>query len=251
MSGLEWEVIALLIAAGFVAGFIDSIAGGGGLITVPALLLSGADPVTALGTNKVQGLFGSGTAALSYAKAGLVDLRRQAGPALIAFVAAALGAVAVSRLPVDWIDAALPVVLIAIAVFFAVKPGLSDRDGRARLGPRVIALSMVPLVGFYDGLVGPGTGSFFMIGFVTLAGYGVLKATAHTKLLNFASNLGGLMGFLLVGSVWWGVGLLMALGTIAGARVGAGFAQRFGARMIKPLLVLTSTAMALRLLLGA
>jgi uncharacterized membrane protein YfcA len=245
---LGWQLLALLVLAGFIAGFIDSIAGGGGLITVPALMLTGADPVTALATNKLQGLFGSGTAALSYARGGLVDLRRQAGTAFMAFGAAFVGALIVTRLPTEWIDAAVPVVLVAIALFFAFKPGLTDENRVARLTGRGVALTAVPLVGFYDGVIGPGAGSFYMLGFMLLAGHGVLKATAHTKLVNFASNVGGLMGFLMILSPWWAVGLLMAVGTTCGAQVGALFAQRFGARLIKPLLVVTSTVMALKLL---
>jgi len=114
--------------------------------------------------------------------------------------------------------------------------------------PGVFAATVVPLVAAYDGFFGPGTGSFFMMGFVMLAGHGVLKATAHTKMLNFASNVGSLLVFAFSGATWWGVGLTMAVGQIAGASLGARVAMRVGARLIKPLLVFVSTAMALRLL---
>lgn len=251
MIEIGFDLLLILIAAGFIAGFIDSIAGGGGLITVPALLLTGADPVTALSTNKLQGLFGSGTAALSYARGGHVDLRKQAGAAALAFFASILGALAVSQLPTEWITFALPVILVGIALFFAFKPGLSDADRTARFTPLFVTLTMVPLVGFYDGLIGPGAGSFYMLGFVMLAGQGILKATAHTKLVNFASNVGGLVAFAWVASPWWGVGLCMALGTATGARVGAGFAQKHGAGLIKPLLVVTSTVLAAKLIWDA
>jgi uncharacterized protein len=104
------------------------------------------------------------------------------------------------------------------------------------------------LIAAYDGFFGPGTGSFFMMGFVLLAGYGVLKATAHTKMLNFASNAGSLVIFIASGATWWGVGLAMAAGQVAGASLGARLAIRVGSGLIKPLLVIISTAMALRLL---
>ncbi len=139
-------------------------------------------------------------------------------------------------------------VLIAIALFFALKPGLDDLDRTRRLTPLAFAIAIVPLIGFYDGLIGPGAGAFYMIGFVTLAGYGVLKATAHTKMLNFASNLGGLAAFALVGNPLWGLGICMGLAQIAGAALGARLATRIGARLIKPLLVATSTILALRLI---
>ena len=248
MLDLGADLVLFLIAAGFVAGFVDSIAGGGGLITVPALLLTGIPPAQALATNKVQGVFGAATAALSYAASGLVDLRRQWPQALIALVAGIAGAALVSRLPVEALRYALPAILIAIAAFFALKPGLDDSDRHQRLSPWLFAATAVPLIGFYDGLVGPGTGAFFMLAFVLLAGHGVLKATAHTKLLNFASNLGGLIAFALVGQPLWLIGLAMGAAQMAGAWLGARLAVRIGARVIKPLLVTTSTALALRLL---
>lgn len=232
----------------FVAGFVDSIAGGGGLITVPALMLAGLPPITALATNKVQGLFGAGMAAITYARAGHVDLRKQMLPAALSFLGAALGAVLASHLPTDVIRIGLPFLLIAIALFFAFKPGLNDTDKTQRITPLVFTATLVPVVGFYDGLLGPGTGAFFMIGFVTLAGYGILKATAHTKLLNFASNIGGLLGFVLVAKPLWLLGLAMGAAQIAGAYLGSRLATRVGAKLIKPVLVAASTALALRLL---
>ena len=139
-------------------------------------------------------------------------------------------------------------VLIGIALFFALKPGLNDLDRAARLSPALFGLTLVPAIGFYDGLIGPGAGAFYMLGFVMLAGHGVLRATAHTKLLNFASNLGGLAVFAFSGHPVWLLGLLMGAGQILGATLGARLALRSGARIIKPLLVVTSTVLAARLL---
>lgn len=242
------QISLLLILAGFCAGFIDSIAGGGGLITVPALLLAGASPVEALATNKLQGSFGSGTAMLAYARAGHVRLRDQAGMAVISAVFGALGALVAHLVPAEVLRIVMPVVLIGVAAFFALKPGLSDDARARRMKPAVFAVTAVPAIAAYDGFFGPGTGSFFMMGFVLLAGYGVLKATAHTKMLNFASNIGSLVVFIPSGAMWWAVGLAMAAAQVAGASLGARLAIRVGARLIKPLLVVTSTAMALRLL---
>jgi uncharacterized protein len=248
MIDLSVQVFALLILAAFVAGFVDSIAGGGGLITVPVLLLCGASPITALATNKIQGSFGAATAAFSYARAGHVDLRRQLPAAIIAFVAGLCGAVLATFIPTYWLRVALPMILIAIAAFFALKPGLTDHDRAERMRPALFAALIVPLIAGYDGLIGPGAGAFYMIGFVLLAGYGILKATAHTKLLNFASNLGGLVAFAATGAPMWGIGLAMGLAQVAGAAVGSRLAMRIGARLIKPLLVVTSTLLAIRLL---
>lgn len=248
MLEVSFELFLLLLAAGFLAGFVDAIAGGGGLITVPILMLSGASPVTALATNKVQALFGAATAAHAYSKGGHVNLREQIKPALIAFVASVVGALLVSVLPVAWIRMVLPLLLIGIAVFFATKKGLGDQDRHRRLSPFLFAALIVPLCGFYDGLLGPGAGSFYMLGFVSLAGYGILKATAHTKLLNLASNAGALLAFAFVATPWWITGLGMGVAQIAGARAGAALAQKRGAKVIKPLLVVTSVSLAARLM---
>lgn len=248
MFEIATELVLLLVLAAFLAGFVDSIAGGGGLITVPALLLAGASPVETLATNKLQGTFGAGTAALSYARAGQVDLRSQAGMALVSGLAGGAGAMVAHLIPAEVLRVLMPVILVAVALFFALKPGLSDQDRAERMAPAVFTFTAVPLIAAYDGFFGPGTGSFFMLGFVLLAGYGVLKATAHTKLLNFASNLGALAVFAFSGATWWAVGLAMALAQIAGAALGARLALRIGARLIKPLLVITSTAMAARLI---
>ena len=239
----------MLMAAGFGAGFIDAIAGGGGLITVPALLLAGFGPVQALGTNKLQSLFGSGSATLAYATKGQVDPREQLWPALLSLLGSLGGAGLATVLPGEWLRAALPFVLIAIGLYFGLKPGLNAADRVRRMSPALFAATLVPVVGFYDGLFGPGTGSFFMLGFVALAGFNLLKATAHTKLLNFASNLGAFAVFALAGVISWQAGLLMGVSQFAGAQLGARLAVRRGAGLIRPLLVLACTALALRLLL--
>lgn len=250
MFEVTLQLAVILILAAFVAGFVDSIAGGGGLITLPVLLLAGADPIQALATNKVQGSFGAATAALTYARAGHVNLRRQLPAAGVAFAAGVAGALLATILPTAFLRQLLPVVLIAIALFFALKTGLTDADRTARLSPLAFTAGIVPLIGGYDGLVGPGAGAFYMIGFVLLAGYGVLRATAHTKLLNFASNLGGLIAFAATGAPWWVIGIAMGLAQVAGAMLGARLAMRIGARLIRPLLVVTSGLLALRLLWG-
>ncbi len=248
MFEIATSLALLLILAAFIAGLIDSIAGGGGLVTVPALLLAGASPVEALATNKLQGTFGAGTAMVAYARAGHVRPLDQLGMAAVSAAAGAAGAMIAHLIPADTLRLAMPAILIAVALFFAFKPGLSDESRAARMRPAVFTFTAVPLIAAYDGFFGPGTGSFFMMGFVLLAGYGVLKATAHTKMLNFASNLGSLLVFVFSGATWWVLGFAMAAAQIAGATLGAHLAVRVGARLIRPLLVIVSTLMALRLL---
>lgn len=248
MQEFGFDLILLLVLVAFVAGFMDSIAGGGGLIVIPVLLIAGFSPVEALGTNKLQGLFGSGSATIAFAAKGHVDLKRQLPWALLAFAGAVLGAALATVLPGDWLSAVMPFLLVAIAVYFVLKPNLDDVDRVSRITPLMFGLIIPPLIGFYDGVFGPGTGSFFMLAFVALAGYGVLKATAHTKLLNFASNCGGFIAFAIAGVVVWKIGLLMGVAQFFGARLGAYLAMRVGARIIKPLLITVSLILAARLL---
>ena len=248
MFEVATHLALLLILAAFVAGFVDSIAGGGGLIAMPMLLIAGASPLEALATNKLQGAFGAGTATVAYARAGHVRLKDQLGMAAISALAAAGGALVAKSLPADALRIIMPVILVAVAAFFALKPGISDDTRAQRMAPGVFAFTAVPLIAAYDGFFGPGTGSFFMLAFVMLAGFGMLKATAHTKLLNFASNIGSLAVFIPLGVMWGGGGIAMGLAQMAGATLGARMAMRVGARLIKPLIVVVSVAMALRLL---
>ncbi|RVD72695.1 MAG: hypothetical protein E5V62_10470 [Mesorhizobium sp.] len=248
MLDLATHTVVMLAFAAFAAGFIDSIAGGGALITIPALLLAGFSPLETLGTNKLQGMFGSGSATIHYAANGHVDVRRQLPSAALALAGSAAGASLATIVPGDVLRALLPLLLIAIALYFAVKPNMGDVDSAERLSPFLFGLTVVPAIGFYDGLFGPGTGSFLMLAFVALAGYGVLKATAHTKLLNFASNIGGFAVFAAVGVVYWKIGLMMGVAQFFGARLGASLAIRIGARLIKPLLVVVCVALAVKLL---
>ncbi|MHC1548589.1 TSUP family transporter [Phyllobacterium sp. K27] len=251
MSAFFDNVHLILIAAAFAAGFIDSIAGGGGLVTVPALLLAGMSPLESLGTNKLQSLFGSASATIAYAQKGHVNLKKQLPSALMAVFGAVGGALLAGFLPGNLLRAFLPLLLIAIALYFAVKPNMGDVDRAQRLTPFFFGICIVPLIGFYDGLFGPGAGSFFMLSFVSLAGFGLLKATAHTKLLNFSSNLGGFITFALLGAVNWKIGLLMGVAQFIGARVGAGMAMKNGAKIIKPLLIIVCLALATKLLMEA
>jgi uncharacterized protein len=248
MEDLSLTLALLLIAAAFLAGFVDSIAGGGGLIAVPALLLAGFTPVEALGTNKLQGLFGSASATVAYARKGHVDLTAQLPWAALSAAGAALGALLATVIPGELFRSFLPFLLIAIALYFAFKPNMDDIDRARRLSPFLFGMVIVPLIGFYDGVFGPGAGSFFMLGFVALAGYGLLKATAHTKLLNFASNLGAFVVFASVGVISWKIGLIMGAAQFAGAQVGSRLAMKNGAKIIKPLLVITCVALAAKLL---
>ncbi|MBP1851105.1 TSUP family transporter [Rhizobium halophytocola] len=248
MTDIALHVFILLFFAAFFAGFVDSIAGGGGLITIPALLIAGIPPLHALGTNKLQGQFAAASSTIAYARKGHMDIKAQLPMALVAAAGGAIGAITAAYVPGTVLQIVMPFLLVAVAIYFALKPNLSDVDGHRRLTPIVFAATVVPVVGFYDGLFGPGTGSFYMLGFVTLSGYGMLKATAHTKLLNFGSNVGAFIVFIFSGAILWKLGCVMAVGSVLGAQVGSRLAMKNGARIIKPLLIVTCLAMAAKLL---
>lgn len=248
IAGIDPGTLAGLFGVALVAGCFDAIAGGGGLITLPALLLAGLDPVAAIATNKLQSSGGSVSASIAFARRGLIRWPEALPAALGAGAASMAGALCVSLLPKTVLDALVPLLLVGIALYFATARRIANEDATARISPRVFAMTLAPAVGFYDGVFGPGAGSFYMIGFVTLLGLGVVRATAHTKLCNAASNLGSLALFAMQGAVVWPIGLVMALGAFLGAQAGSALAVKLGARLIRPLLVVIACAMAVRLL---
>jgi hypothetical protein len=245
---IDPSLIAVLFAVAAGAACVDAIAGGGGLLTLPALLLAGLDPVAAIATSKLQASAGTVSATIAFARRGLIRWSEAWKIALAAGLASMAGALCVSLLPRAVLEAAVPVLLIGIALYFATARRMSSEDAAARVTPAFFALTLAPAVGFYDGVFGPGAGSFYMIGFVTLLGLGVVRATAHTKLANAASNVGSLALFALSGHVVWTIGLAMAAGAFLGAQVGSRLAMRLGASLIRPLLVTIACAMAVRLL---
>ncbi|MDE2444910.1 MAG: TSUP family transporter [Alphaproteobacteria bacterium] len=242
-------ILALLALAAFVAGFVDSIAGGGGLLALPALLLAGLDPVSALATNKLQGSFGTASATYAFWKKGHIDIKANWHSIAATFAAACLGVLAVNYAPKNLLTAALPILLVMIALYFAFSPRLSPSATPARIPLTAFAFGIAPALGFYDGIFGPGTGSFYMMSLVTLMGLGVVQATAKTKLLNFTSNIASLLVFAFSGKIIWIVGLVMGIAQFAGAQLGSRFAMKHGARIIRPLLVIVCVAMAIKLLM--
>lgn len=242
---MEWpafDMLLFLIAAGFVAAFIDSVVGGGGLISVPALMLTGLPPSLVLGTNKLGGTLSSLTSTVSFFRSGKIDKKVSLLLFPLSFVGAALGAYTVHLLPSDFLRPLVVGLLIVILIYSLLK---KDWNGSGSLKP-MTALRRTGLavfafaLGYYDGLFGPGTGSFLLFLFL-MTGYDFVGASANAKVLNFASNIASLGSFLLLKSVHIGYGLPMGLSMIAGAYVGSQLAIRKGSTYVKPLFIGVTT----------
>ena len=247
---VKLSLILMLFVVAVLAGFIDAIAGGGGLLTLPALFIAGVNPVAAIATNKFQAASATVSATSAFAKKGMINWRYVLPMMAMAALGSFIGALSISFLPRSILEASVPVMLILVALYFAFSPKITNEAVKEKLSVFVFSLSVIPLLGFYDGVFGPGVGSFIMVGFVSLLGLGILNAMAHTKAVNAASNLGALTVFAWKGVIIWPIALAMALGAFIGAQLGTRCAVKVGARLIKPMLVIMCCLMAIRLLLN-
>jgi len=241
----------MLFGTGFVAGWVDSIAGGGGLITIPVLLSVGLDPRAVLGTNKLQATFGSASATWHYARAGAVPLSDCLRGFVITFVCAAIGACLVQRLSNDFLAKLIPLLLFAVAIYSLLRPNLGDSEARPRMGRLGFDWVFGLLIGFYDGFFGPGTGTFWAMAFVLMLGFNFTQATAYTKVMNFASNLSALCLFLALGQVLMVPGITMGLGQLLGARIGSRMVLKHGTWLIRPVFTSVVIVLTLKLLYQA
>jgi uncharacterized membrane protein YfcA len=244
---IEPWAYAALTATAVLTGFIDAIAGGGGLIMMPALLSVGVPPINALATNKLQGMFGTGVACSNYARKGLVDFRANLLTTILIFAGATGGVIVVQTIDTKALSLIIPLLLMAVALYVLVSPRMSDEDAHQRISARGYA-PVGAAIGAYDGFFGPGTGSFFTASLVGLRGHGLTRATALTKLFNLTSNIASVVVFAIGGKMFWLLGLCMAGGAMLGAWIGSHTAMRFGAQVIRPLLVILSLGLTARLL---
>ena len=238
-----------LTATAVLTGFIDAIAGGGGLIMLPALLFAGVSPIQALATNKLQSVFGTSVSTRNYARAGLVNWHEHKLTIALVFIGATLGVLLVQAIQTSLLNLIIPLLLVAVSLYVLISPRMTDEDAHHRLTARAYA-PVGGLIGFYDGFFGPGTGTFFSTSLVALRGYGLTRATGLTKLLNLSSNIASVLFFALGGKMLWLLGLCMAAGAMTGGWLGSHSAIRFGARLIRPLLVIISLGLTVRLLWG-
>ena len=214
---------------------------------MPALMFAGVPPINALATNKLQSMFGTATACLNYARKGLVDWRSNWLSVVLIFVAAGAGVIVVQSVDSRALALVIPLLLMAVALYVLVSPRMSDEDAHQR----VSAWAYSPVgaaIGFYDGFFGPGTGSFFTTTLVALRGQGLTRATALTKMFNLTSNIAAVLLFAIGDQMFWLLGLCMAAGAMFGGWIGSHTAMRFGASVIRPLLVILSLGLTARLL---
>ena len=244
---IEPWVYTALTATAVLTGFIDAIAGGGGLIMMPALLSAGVPPINALATNKLQSMFGTATACSNYTRKGLIDWRANLLTVIFVFAGATAGVIIVQTIDTKALSLIIPLLLMAVALYVLISPRMSDEDAHQRISARGYA-PVGGVIGAYDGFFGPGTGSFFTATLVGLRGHGLTRATALTKLFNLTSNIASVLFFAIGGKMFWLLGLCMAAGAMLGGWFGSHAAIRFGAQVIRPLLVMLSLGLTARLL---
>jgi len=243
-------VIAALFMVALVGGCVDAIAGGGGLLCLPSLLWAGLSPSQSLATNKMQSCFGICSATVHFYRAGLLDVTPMRPMILSVFGGALAGTLLVQQIDPAFLRSVLPFLLAAIAVYFLAKPSLGAADRSQRVGFFAFGLTAAPFIGFYDGFFGPGAGSFYTVALVELLGFSLTRATAHAKLLNLTSNFAAVLAFLLGGQIQWMIALVMAVGQVIGGRLGSQLVVRKGASLVRPLLVVMSLALTVKLVAG-
>jgi hypothetical protein len=249
VTGADVPEILLLSAVALAAGTLDAIGGGGGLLTLPALLWAGLPPHVALGTNKGQSVFGSFAALARFARGGLVDPARARVTFPLGLAGSLAGASLVLAVPASALRPVVVALLASAALFVGLRRAPPPRleDAPARRGARAIAGAIALVVGAYDGFFGPGTGTFLIVGFVALLGDGLAHASAGAKVVNFASNLAAVALFAAKGTVLWRLALPMAACQLAGGWIGAHLAVRRGDALVRRVVVAVAIAAAAKL----
>ena len=245
--GIDPAILLILALVAFIAGFIDAIAGGGGLLTIPALLTAGLPPHLVLGTNKLCATFGSATASYTFYRRQLFAPRQWRNALLATAVGAAIGALIAHSLPAAWLNQMLPAVVFACGLYllFGKPPETREQQektpARGRQWPQGLAL------GFYDGVAGPGTGAFWTVSTLLLYPLDLVRASGVARSMNFVSNATAMTVFILAGQVAWLLGIAMGLALMAGAFFGARTAIRGGSRFIRPVFILVVLVLTARL----
>jgi uncharacterized membrane protein YfcA len=250
-ADLSVQVLALLALAGLAAGFVDAVVGGGGLIQLPALLvgLPHAAPTQVLATNKLASICGTTVSSATYYRRIKPDPRTFLPMMLLAFAGSFCGALVASQLPRSAFEPIVLVALVVVFVYVLLKPRLGEATALRYAGHQHLAAALTVgfVIGFYDGALGPGTGTFFVIALVGLLGYSFLEASAKARLANWATNLGALALFIPQGAVLWKVGLVMGACNLVGGYAGARVAVSRGARFVRVFFIVVVSAFIVRI----
>ncbi|KRF47976.1 sulfite exporter TauE/SafE family protein [Peribacillus frigoritolerans] len=238
MEDINLYTLLFLVLAGFIAAFIDSVVGGGGLISIPALLFTGISPSAALATNKLAGTMGSLTSTISFIRAGKVDFNFVIKLFPITVIGAALGAYVVHFVSAEILKPLILILLVIVAIYTLVKKDWGkDAKYKGLTRKKMILLIVIIFaIGFYDGFLGPGTGSFLLFSFLII-GFDFVQAAGNARILNFGSNIAALIIFLSMGTVNFAYGIPMGLAMVAGALVGTNFAIKKGASYVRILFI--------------
>lgn len=244
---LELDTILIIILFGFLAAFIDSVVGGGGLITIPALLFAGLNPAAAVATNKLAGTLGSFTSTLMFYRSGNLELKSVMKFFPLSFIGSLFGAWTVHVIDPALFKPLMLVMLIAVAIYTIMKKDWGSVSTYERLTPKrlLIFAAVLTLIGFYDGFLGPGTGSFLMFAFLFI-GFDFLRAAGSAKLLNFGSNVSALILFMILGQVHYAIGLIMGISGIFGSIVGSRFAIKRGSGYVRILFIVVTTVLIVK-----
>ena len=249
IANFSIEILTFLFFVGVVAGFLDTLVGGGGLLAVPALLLSGIPPIYVLGTNKFQGSMGTGIATFLLFKKKKLDWNSVKNLMFASFIGSIVGGVIIQFVDTQFLSFVIPIVLVFIAIYFIVSPKPKSTVGNSKPNKK-FELFAVPVVGFYDGMFGPGAGSFFAMTGVMLKKLEIIQATILAKPLNFASNIAGFIVFFSFGHIAFLIGLLMMIGQMIGAFFGTHYLLKANPLIIRLLIVIISISMLIKYMLS-
>ncbi|MGF1763250.1 TSUP family transporter [Aliivibrio kagoshimensis] len=243
------SVYLLLFTIAVLAGVVDAIAGGGGLITIPSLLLLGLPPMVALGTNRLQAVIGELTTSLMFIFSKQLPTKGIVTGIFFTSIGALIGSFAVSIIDKESLEILLPIMMVAITVYSITSNKLkSTTTSIAKLStPRFMVLAGL-IIGFYNGFFGPGTGSIWMLAFVILLGYTIKQATMATKPLNLVGNIASLILFIVLGHVDYTLGLIMGAGQIIGSIIGSKFVITYGTRLVRPVFISVTMMMTAKLI---
>ena len=248
MIEVSVEILSILFLTAVIAGWVDAIAGGGGLITIPALLLTGIPPAAAIATNKLPGCFGTMTAAIYFIKQQAVSWRGNILPICTACIGSIIGGFVLTQIEAAYLNYLVPVLLILIAIYFIFFAKNLDECKKPRVSHLQFSTAIAPALGFYDGFFGPGAGSVMTTSLITMRGFPIRNATAHARFFNFVSNISALVYFLFFGQIFWLIGAIMIMGQVLGSYLGARVALKAGAKLIRPMIIIVCLVMSTRIL---